>query len=495
MAGTLDSVTRAWSVKRSVFMVAVAAAVSAVVAFPGPASAADGVASATDGSAYADVSSVSCPSAGTCAAVGFMQPPGTNEVFTVNQTQGTWQQIRKVSLTSLTKHGVVTGALDSVSCSSPGNCAAGGDFLDGRGLWHAFVVTQAGGRWGKAQDVLGINSLKLLGESITSSNVEFVSCPSAGNCSAVGSYSSIPQQLVFVVTETKGVWSKAEELPGIASALKLGTGADFTSLSCASAGNCAAGGIYSPRNNTAQAFVASEKNGVWGSWQEVPGSGPANKGDRAFVNSVSCPAAGDCVAVGYTEDSNLNAHPFISQQKNGVWGRIKTALGVAALPTGGATSSSLDWVMCASAGSCTGVGDYTDQAFNERNFVLTETHGIWTKAKEISLGSLENASITAVSCATTGNCSAGGYFSTGTSSRQLFVVNQTHWRWGKPEEIPGSAALNSAGYATFDSVSCGAPGNCSAGGSYSSTLPDEEPFLVSEANGTWGNAEEVPGLP
>jgi hypothetical protein len=495
MAATFASATRAWSVKRAMFAVAVAA-ISAVAAFAGPASAADGaVAAAADGSSYADLSSVSCPSAGNCSAVGFLQPPGTNEVFVVNQTKGTWGQIQKVDLARLTHHKVIDGMLTSVSCSSAGNCGAGGNYVDGVKT-HAFVVTEAKGTWAKAQDVSGISSLNP-GNHIpdTFSGIEFLSCPSAGNCSAVGDYSNRAEQLLFVVNEQKGVWGKAEMLPGILHLTTLGPGADFTSVSCASAGNCAAGGLYSPWNSAAYPFVASEKNGVWGKAQEVPGAGPVNKGHRAFVNSVSCPAVSTCVAVGYTEDSHLNAHPFISAQKNGVWGRIQTALGVAGLPTGGATSASLDWVMCASMGNCTGVGDYTDSAFNQRNFVITETSGKWGKAKAIPLGKLANASITSVSCASVGNCSAGGDFSAGPKSVQLFVINETGGVWGKAEEIPGSAALNAGDYATFDSVSCGAPGNCSAGGSYSSVFPVEEPFLVSEANGTWGNAEEVPGLP
>jgi hypothetical protein len=36
-----------------------------------------------------------------------------------------------------------------------------------------------------------------------------------------------------------------------------------TSVSCRSAGNCAAGGWYSDAKDAQLAFVAAEKNGVW----------------------------------------------------------------------------------------------------------------------------------------------------------------------------------------------------------------------------------------
>jgi hypothetical protein len=62
------------------------------------------------------------------------------------------------------------------------------------------------------------------------------------------------------------------------------------------------------------------------------------------------------------------------------------------------------------------------------------------------------------------------------------VVNQVHGTWGKAAQIPGIASLNKGNRAQVSSVSCGAPGNCSAGGYYfdhagSSGL--EQAFVVS----------------
>jgi hypothetical protein len=39
--------------------------------------------------------------------------------------------------------------------------------------------------------------------------------------------------------------------------------------------------------------------------------------------------------------------------------------------------------------------------------------------------------------------------------------------WGTAEEVPGIEALNHGGFAEIVSVSCASAGNCSAGGSYS----------------------------
>ena len=65
--------------------------------------------------------------------------------------------------------------------------------------------------------------------------------------------------------------------------------------------------------------------------------------------------------------------------------------------------------------------------------------------------------------------------------------------WGKAEEVPGTAALNTAGAAAINSVSCASAGNCSAGGGYYGGATGDQAFVVSEVKGTWGKAEEVPG--
>src|SRR5258708_27444714 len=71
-----------------------------------------------------------------------------------------------------------------------------------------------------------------------------------------------------------------------------------SSVSCGSAGNCAAGGFYLEGSFAFQAFVASERNGTWGTARQVPGSGTLNAGGFAQVTSVSCASAGNCAGGG-----------------------------------------------------------------------------------------------------------------------------------------------------------------------------------------------------
>jgi len=85
-----------------------------------------------------------------------------------------------------------------------------------------------------------------------------------------------------------------------------------------------------------------------------------------------------------------------------------------------------------------------------------------------------------VSCGSAGNCSAGGYY---TRSRFRFtealVVSEVNGTWRKAEEVPGIAALNKGGGAWITSVSCPSAGHCSAGGHYQDESYAAQAFVVS----------------
>jgi hypothetical protein len=122
-----------------------------------------------------------------------------------------------------------------VSCGAPGNCSAGGSYSDGQGNDEAFVVTEVNGTWAAAKEVAGqLNSNG--GASVTT-----MSCPSAGSCSAGGDY-DYDYNFGFVASEKNGVWGSGMNVPGL---LKLAFRySDVDSVSCASAGNCASVGYY-----------------------------------------------------------------------------------------------------------------------------------------------------------------------------------------------------------------------------------------------------------
>src|SRR5215813_13047779 len=133
------------------------------------------------------------------------------------------------------------------------------------GAGSAGATAGASGSWGTVQKVPGLAALNV-GET---GRIKALSCPLAGNCAAVGNYadaSGLSQ--AFVVDEVGGSWGRAHEVPGSSA---LGVLGGLTSVSCSSAGDCAAGGVYRSSSGSYQAFVVDEVQGSWRSAQEVPG--------------------------------------------------------------------------------------------------------------------------------------------------------------------------------------------------------------------------------
>jgi hypothetical protein len=335
-----------------------------------------------------------------------------------------------------------------------------------------------GSTWGTAKEVPGTATLNHGGSAYISS----VSCASLGNCSAGGGYTDgSGHSQAFVVSQVSGTWGTAKEVPGTAT-LNQGGGAAVSSLSCASAGNCSAGGSYTDGSGNAQAFVVSQVHGTWGTAKEVPGTAALSTGGN-FITSVSCASAGNCSAAG----GYANSQVFVVSQVHGTWGTAKEVPGTAKLNTG-----DNDWiysVSCASAGNCRAGGNYATTS-EEHPLVVSQTGGTWGKAKGIPIGTGPGAQVSSVSCASAGNCSAGGAYEDAPGSAQAFVIGQIHGTWGTAKVIPGPG---SSTFAVINSVSCASAGNCSAAGTYRDSSGHFQALVVSQAGGSWGTAKEVPG--
>ena len=222
----------------------------------------------------------------------------------ITQTGGTWGTAKEVPGTAaLNKTGFAV--VNSVSCAAPGNCTAGGEYNDASDRGQAFAVTQTGGTWATAKEVPGTGALNTGGGAgVNGAAVTSVSCASAGNCSAGGQYKDSSGHFqVFVVTKTNGTWGTAIEVPGFAALNAGGSAAigsaGIASVSCASAGNCSTGGNYTDNSGHGQVFVDSQTGGTWGTAEQVPGTATLNTGGFAEMSSVSCAPAGTCSAGGF----------------------------------------------------------------------------------------------------------------------------------------------------------------------------------------------------
>lgn len=124
-----------------------------------------------------------------------------------------------------------------------------------------------------------------------------LSCTSAEGCAGVGLLEVPHQVRPLVVSEKNGIWGRAGTVPGL-SALPGGTrDTELVTVSCSSAGNCGAGGLYEVRGAhggpaaPTQGLVVAERNGVWGKATAIPGLAGLNTG-QAAVQLMSCRSAG-----------------------------------------------------------------------------------------------------------------------------------------------------------------------------------------------------------
>jgi hypothetical protein len=331
-------------------------------------------------------------------------------------------------------------------------------------------------------------------------------CGSPGNC-AIGyatgnpASSSFAQSRSFVASETDGSWHAPQAIAD------PGSVTDALSLSCSGPGNCAAGmAAAGPREQPAEALVATQRNGAWGAARPVPGLSSLKGSAGSAVTALSCSAAGWCALAGAYwpkggDEYGKFVQPFVATGHDGAWSRAQPIRGLRALSQG--LASSITAISCDPSGSCTAAGSYRSRPAGSREhaFVVTEVNGTWGSVQPIPDGT----AITYISCTAPGDCTAAG----NRGSTGIFVVTERSGRWGAPEVPPGIRPDSAVTTAQLTGLSCSAPGHCVVAGfygtsgnacggdydfcyegAYSATVP----FTVSQANGTWGTASQVPGV-
>jgi hypothetical protein len=362
-------------------------------------------------------------------------------------------------------HGTVD--LAAISCASPGNCSAVGTYVAGsctsRCTGEGLLLTEKGGVWGKGVEAVLPADANAPGND-PDVHLTSVSCPSAGNCTAVGWYYN-NGYAGLLLTEKNGHWARGVEADG--------TGY-LNSVSCASAGNCTAGGE--------SGVLLTETAGQWGPPVVPPVS---SDGDYNYITSVSCGSAGSCSAVGSTvivegRDSYAG-YGFLLEKEAGTWQQVP----VVTPPDGPGEGAYLTAVSCASAGNCSAVGQYNvsiDSDLLPEGLLLTEKAGKWlqgvTAQPPVKNSYWRDVDLTDVSCASKSDCVAVG----DSNGPYATMLTEKAGKWQRGVE----AALPSGGHASYaNAVSCASPGNCTIVGTYGPTDGFENGLLVTEIAGHW----------
>lgn len=428
------------------------------------------------------------------ATIGFVALGPSGQAAAQESPGGTWGTVIPVSLAAGAPAGTqfVSGSLTSVSCASPGNCAAIGTvYTDtsstGADTPYAVILSETSGTWGPPETVAGIaSSAPTLGVVTTE-----VSCAAPGECAAVWSYDDASGAgHAYLIDESGGSWAPAQPVT-------LGTtGTRLAGVACPAAGDCTAVGDYlDGSTGSGRPFVMDSSGGTWGAPQEVPGTDGLSSPSpvSAGLTSVSCASAGNCVAGGsYDISSATGPQAFLATETGGTWGQAQQVAGMAALDPGG--WSTLRSVSCAGSGECAAIGVYKGTTNGDYGWAATESGGSWAPAQQLPAPAASNRSIypNEVSCATGGYCVvAGEYFPGSVGGGQAFTDTYSGGAW-TAQDVPGITGLEG----DAGNVSCAAPGDCAAAGFYFPAGSGEPlAFVTDEAAGTWGNARTLTGLP
>ena len=448
---------------------------------------------ATGTSRSASVSWVSCPSAGNCGSVGgYVDNAGNVQGLLLTETTGKWaagvEAVPPASSTNVYWNGL--------SCASAGNCTAIGSYYDDNShTGGPLVITETAAVWGTG---VAPTLPAPEGGGFSGGSLSAVSCASAGNCTAVGHYGDGTGNVKgWLLTETDGVWATGVETPLPADAGTTGRWVDLNSVSCPSVGNCTAVGDYSDTAVDLQALLLDETAGIWsaGPESELPAnaaptheytSGP---GVPVLIYSVSCASAGNCTAAGtYCAVGNCNTTGNASDSRTGKEGVLLSetdgtwARGVEArLPANAATTSPVEFlsaISCASAGNCSAVGDYYDASLHDRLLLLTESGGTWSRGVQGRLPA--NAAVAghktypdysvvlySISCPAAGNCTAAGTYSLrGNEGMRPLLVTETAGTWARGFRVLLPRSARGRHQNSLATVSCASTRNCSAMGSY-----------------------------
>jgi hypothetical protein len=324
----------------------------------------------------------------------------------------------------------------------------------------------------------------------------------------------------MVIDESNGVWHKAQVVQGAAT-LGESENATISAISCASPGNCSAGGSFENGTGLSHpeflgsqglttAFVVNEVHGKWRVLHAVRGLVTPHNEEDATINFVSCASDGNCAAAGRfgsvsCADADTNCvlpgatykrqfqKSFVVDEVRGVWGSPQWLHGAS-----GGQFPTVNGLSCGAPSTCTAVGSSSTPSGLQEGFVATETKGRWASSVQfpgLTLTGQTSSDLYSVSCGSRRNCSAGGSYTYKFGSTRPFIVDESAGTWRRATVVKGSAKPNFDGYSQIQSISCGINNGCTAfGESLGGDGKGLNFFVVSKRGGTWGSARLVPGL-
>ncbi len=262
--------------------------------------------------------------------------------------------------------------LNAVSCASPTNCTAVGQYYQTAGGPQLTLIERWNGTAWRLEPAPSIGR---------GSTLDSVSCPSATSCTAVGS----------LILGWQGVRWKVEL-----------RSSPFVSVSCVTPISCMAVGVTSG---------GAPESGYWDgtNWRLEPMPQPRHRAQNITLAGVSCTGPSFCLAVGdYSYGVGAMPSPgardkTLAERWNGLSWRVISSVNVARW-------NQLSAVSCTSPRACTAAGSSASQ-----QFALAErwNGSTWKTQHVPDVNLIGYTRLTAVSCSSASACMAVGTYDGG----------------------------------------------------------------------------------
>jgi hypothetical protein len=379
---------RAWMRRHAVVLTAAAFAAAELCAFTARAEAASPwareTATAPAGSAYADLYDVSCVHATACVAVGLSHSTADRDVMLAERRDGTRWTVQNAHVPARSTDTRFSGT----TCMSVSRCIAVGSYDTKGGLTLPLIEVWSGRDW-----TIQRSRVPVFGGEREDSALYAVSCTSATQCTAVGSRVDSSQPLV----ERWKAWRwSIQPTPKLA-----GDGGQLFDVSCTNRHMCTAVGQYD--NSGCVAPLVERWNGdVWSIEQSPLPAGCGD--DNVALESISCPSASRCTAVGEFEPDTGFGQPLVERWNGATWAFQPTP-DISHLTDPWGSGGWLSGVSCSVLGSCTAVGAASSEIITRP--LVEQWNGSRWAIERTPPHPLQGV-LNGVSCTSTSTCRAVG---------------------------------------------------------------------------------------
>ena len=359
----------------------------------------------------------------------------------------------------------------TIACASASACTAAGSYFGSTGV-QMMMLSGSGKTWAATTAPVPPDGGQPPAPIVTS-----MACPSVGMCAAAGYYYDAEgNQRGLLLTGSGGSWTAAEApLPANAA-----TKPDvwLNSIACPSASKCVAVGSYQTTTGTT-ALLLSWTGSSWTAVKAPLPSGAATAHPNAGLYALACPSVSKCVAVGAYRNTSGHSAPMVMTGAGTSWTAAR--LPVPAKVAGGQLYNNFS-VTCPSISRCIAVGNYS-LARQMSGVVFTMTGSAWTAAvAPVPSGAPPGSYLSSVACPSTSACLAVGQYDSG-----ALLLTMTGATWtARRAPLPANAQMDSA---SLEAVACPATSACVAAGYFYNAAGETRGLLVTGAGDAWAAGE------